>query len=112
MLTSIRWGRGETAGHRRQTPFLYVRLNEDKTALPEVDMNRAGAVRADCRKEILGLEAMGYVVELFAVAGEEDCARTRSVPDTYDISLYVLRTVICRSKGLVVAALAGGCVRY
>ena len=112
LLTPIRWRWRKTAGHGRQTPFLNVGLNEDETALAKIDVDCARTVGADCGEEILGLETVGDVVKLFAVAREEKCACSGSIANADDIALYVFRAVVCGGEGLIVATLAGRGVRY
>lgn len=108
LLTTVRrWWR-QTAGHRRQTPFLDVGLDEDEAALAEVDVHGAGPLRADGGEKVLRFEAVGHVVELFAVACEEDGAGAGTVADTDDVALDVFRTVGGGREGLIVAAVAGG----
>lgn len=54
---------------------------------------------------------MGGVVELFAVAREEDCAGAGTVADADDVALVVGGRICCAIEGLVVAAVAGRGVR-
>lgn len=110
LLTSVRWGRRKTARHRRKTPFLDIRLDEDEAALTEVDVYGTRPVGADCGKEILRLEAVGDVLEFLAVAGEEDGPGAWAVADAYHVPLDVFGAVVSWSEGLIVAALACRCV--
>ena len=55
---------------------------------------------------------MGDVIELLAVAGEEEGAGAGAVADADDVALHVGGTVGGGREGLVVAALAGGGVGY
>lgn len=64
----------------------------------------ARPICADGRKEVLGSEAVGDIVEFFAVTGKENASCTRAVSDTYDVALNKARAVICGDEGLVVAA--------
>lgn len=65
---------------------------------------RAGG--ADRGEEILRFQGMRDVVELLAVAGEEDGARTWSIADAYDIATDVGRCVGRWYKGLIESAVA------
>jgi hypothetical protein len=56
-------------------------------------MDSARPVGTDCGKEVLCFQSMSDVIELLAVACEEDCPTSRSVSNTDNITLYVLRTV-------------------
>lgn len=75
-------------------------------------MDGARPVGADGGEEVLGFEAVGDVVELLAVAGEEEGSGAGAVADADDVALDVGRAVGGRCEGLVVAALAGGGVGY
>jgi hypothetical protein len=112
LLTSIRWWWRKTACHRRQTPFLNVRLDENEPTLAEVHVHRARAVGTHRRKEILGLEAVGYIVEFLAITCEEDGSGSGTIPDAYHVTLHVFKTIVCGSEGLVVATLASRDVCY
>ena len=112
LLTSI-WGWWrKTPRHRRQTPFLNIRFDEDEAGLAKIDVHGARAVCADSGEEILGFETVGYVVELFAVAGEEDGTRAGAVADSYNVALDVGGAVGGRCEGLVVTAGTGRGVGY
>ena len=112
LLTPIRGWWRKTARHRRQTPFLNIRFNENEAGLAEVDVHRTRAVCADGGKEVLGLETVGYVIKFLAVASKEDGARARAVADAYHVALYVGRTVGGGCERLVVAAGTDGGVGY
>lgn len=75
-------------------------------------MHVARAVGADGGEEVLRLEAVGDVVELFAVAGEEDGARAGAVADSYNVALDVGGAVGGRCEGLVVTAGTGRGIGY
>lgn len=75
-------------------------------------MHGARAVCADSGEEVLGFETVGYVVELFAVASEEDGARAGAVANSYNVALDVGGAVGGRCEGLIVAAGTGGGVGY
>ena len=112
LLTSIRGRWRKTPRHRRQTPFFDIRFDEDEAGLAEVDVHSARAVCADSGEEVLGFETVGYVVEFFAVAGEEDGAGAGAVADTYHVALDVGGAVGGGCEGLVVAAGTEGGVGY
>jgi len=112
LLASIRWRRRKTARHRRQAPLLHISFDEDEAALTEIDVDGARAICADSGEKVLGFEAMGYIVELLAVAGEEDCASAGAIANTYHVALDIGGAVICGGEGLVVAAGAGGGIGY
>lgn len=67
-------------------------------------MHGAGSVGADRGKEVLGFEAVGYVIEFLAVAREEERAGARAVADANDVALDVGRAVWSRGERLIVAA--------
>lgn len=112
LFATIRWWWRQTARHGGQAPFLDIRLDEDEAALTEVDVHGARAVGADGGEEVLGLKAVGDVVEFFAVAREEDAAGSRTVADSDDVALDEVGAVGGGGEGLVVAALASGGVGY
>lgn len=96
-LRSVCGRRGQGAHHWRKSPFLHVRLDKDKTGLPEVDVDAAGTVRADGREHVSLVEADIGVLELFAVPGEEDRSGSRAVTDAERVPLEQRGTV--RSRG-------------
>ena len=112
LLTSIRGWWRKTPRHRRQTPFLDIRFDEDEAGLAEVDVHGARAVCANGGEEVLSFETVSYVVEFFAVASEEDGARPGAIADAYNVALDVGGAVGGRCKGLVVAAGTEGGVCY
>jgi hypothetical protein len=79
--------------------------------LAEIDVDDTWTVGSDCREEVLRLETMRDLLELFAIPGEEDRASSRSIPYAYHISLDVLRTIIGGIEWLIVSSLARGEVR-
>lgn len=112
LLTSIRGWWRETPRHRRQTPFLDIRFDENEAGLAEVDVHGARAVCTDGGEEVLGFETVGYVVEFFAVTSKEYGARAGAVADAYHVALDVRGAVGGRCEGLVVAAGTGRGVGY
>ena len=113
LLAAVRWRRGETACHGRKTPLLDIRFDKDEAHLAKVDLYVAGAVGADCREEVLRLEPVSNIVELLAVAGEEDS--TASWPIAYSdyITSNVRRSIgRCRIERLVESAYARREVGY
>lgn len=111
LLTSVRWRRRQRARHGRQSPFLHVCLDEDEPHLPKVHVHLARAISSDRREEVLGFQAVCDVLELLAVASEENRSRSRSVANTNDITLDVRRAVRVCGERLVEPTRAGGCVR-
>lgn len=75
-------------------------------------MYGAGPAGADGGEEVLRFQAMGYVVELLAIAREEDGAGAWTIADADNVALNVFRAVGGRGEGLVVAPGAGGGVCY
>ena len=112
LFTAVRWWRSKASCHGRQTPFLDVRLYEYEAGLAEIDVHGAGSISADCGEEVLGFEAVGYIIEFLAVAREEDRAGTRAVADTNDVALDVGRAIWSGREGLVVPAGPRGGVGY
>ena len=53
---------------------------------------------------------MDYVIESLAIAGEENRPRPRSITNSDNVALYVLRSVRCRVEGLVVSSSANRCI--
>ena len=110
LFTAVWWRRCQTACCGCQPPFLDVGFDEDKATLPEIDVHGAGSVGADSRKEIRCFEAVRHIVELLAIASEEDRAGAWSVADSDNISLHVLGTVGDGVEWLVVAPMTAGLV--
>lgn len=110
LFGAIRRRRSETAGHRSQTPFLDVGLDKYEARLAQVDVHGGRAVGADSRKEVLRLEPVHNLVELLAVAGEENGAGPRPVANADDVALDEARAVGGLVEGLVVMAGAVGVV--
>src|SRR4051794_35007330 len=79
---SVRRRRSQRACHRGKTPLLHICLDEHETGLTEIDVNNARPVRADGWEEVLGLEAVHDIIQLLAIACEEDGPRPWSVSDT------------------------------
>ena len=75
-------------------------------------MHGAGTAGANRGEEILRFEAVGDVIKLFAVTGEEDSAGAWTVAETDHITLDVFGAVGGRGEGLIVASVAGRCVGY
>jgi len=108
-LTTIRWRRSQTAGHRSKAPFLDIGLDEDKAHLSKIDVHFAGACSADGGKQVRMLESVRYVFELATVAGEEDCARAGTIADADDIADNIWWSIgRCGCEGLVEPTIAGG----
>lgn len=111
VLGAVGRRRRERAVHRCESPLLDVGFDEDEAELAEVDVHGARAVRAERREQVEGFEPVRYVVEFFAVAGEEDGTAARSVPNAYYVALDVGGAIGCARERLVVAAVAGRGVR-
>jgi hypothetical protein len=108
LLRAVR-GRGRQGTRDgRETPLLDVGLDEHEAGLAEVDVHAAGPVGAHGGEEVLVLEAVADVLELLAVAGEEDGARAGPIADAYYVALDIGGPVRGWGKGLVVPAVAGG----
>lgn len=87
LLAAI-WGRwSEAARHWCQPPFLDIRLDEDKAHLPKIDMHSAWPVCAYSWEEILCLQAVDKLFELFAIPSEEDGAGSWPVAYSDDVAL-------------------------
>ena len=108
LLASIRWRGSKTSRHWRQTPLLDICFYEYEPALPKIDVNGTRPVCADGGEKVLGFEAVGDIVEFFAVTREEDGAGPWAVANADDIALDIFGGVVCRMEGLVEAAMAGG----
>ena len=108
-FTTIRRWLRQTSRHWRESPFLDICLDEDEAHLAEVDVHFTGAGRADRGEEVRVFQGMCYVFEFAAIAGEEDCPRTRAVADADDVADDVGRAVGGGGReGLVEAAVARG----
>lgn len=82
------WGRrSQTASDGSQSPFLNIGLNENEAGLAKVDMDDCGTVGADGWEEVLRLEAVDYLVEFLAVAGEEDGTGAGTISDANNVAL-------------------------
>ena len=74
LLAAVRWWRSKTARHRGESPLLDIRLNENKPHLPEVYVDMTWSIGSHGREEILALQIVCDLVQLFAVSCEEDAA--------------------------------------
>lgn len=101
LLASVRWRRRQRTSHWRQSPFLYIGFNENKAHLSKIHVHLARTIGADGRKEVLRLEAMRDILELFAVARKENGASSRAIPYSNDVALNIGWSIGCTSKGLV-----------
>ena len=88
-----------------KTPFLHVGFNKDETHLSKVHVHLTRPLGAHGGKEVLCLETVRHIIELFAIASEEDCSSARPVANADDVSLDVCGTVCGRGEGLVVATI-------
>ena len=70
-------------------------------------MYDAWSICADCGEEILGFQSMGDIIQLFAIASEENTARPGPIPNSDDIALDVFRAIIGSSEWLIVPPLTG-----
>lgn len=107
LLAAIGGWRRKASGHWSEAPFLDVGLDKDESALAEIDVYGTRSISTNCREEVLRFQTMCNIVQLFPISSEKHSASTRSVADTYYITLNIFRTVITRSKRLVVAAVTG-----
>jgi hypothetical protein len=89
LFTAVWWWGCKTASHRSKPPLLNIGFNKDKAHLAEIDLDVARAVGSDCREEVLRLETMCDIFQLFPVASEEDGSGTRSVAYSDNVSLLV-----------------------
>ncbi len=101
LLRSVWRRRRQRSRHRGQAPLLDVGLDEHKAGLAEVDVHDGGAVGADGGEEVVRLQAVDHVLELLAVACEEDGACPGAVANADDVALDVLRAVGGRGERLV-----------
>lgn len=101
----------KTTGHRRKSPLLDVRFNEDEAHLTKIDLDVARSIRADCWEEVLTLETVCDIFQLLSIACEEDRAGPWSVAYTYNISLLIYGRILRPFKRLVVSSLSGRRVR-
>ena len=74
-------------------------------------MHGSWPVGTNSREEVLRPEAVDYIVELLAVASEEDGSAARSVAHAYNVSLDIRRCVGRWIEGLVVSPVAGRLIR-
>jgi hypothetical protein len=73
-------------------------------------MDDARPVGADRREEVLRLDAVDYILQLLAVAGEEDGAGAGTISATNNVALYYRGAVGCWVEGLVESPAAVGLV--
>jgi hypothetical protein len=104
LLRSIRWRRSQASSHRSQTPFLDVCLDENEAGLTKVDVNSSRTICTDRREEVLRLEPVNNLLELFTIASEEDSTGSRTITYPNDITLHQWRTIGSRAEWLIVAA--------
>jgi hypothetical protein len=98
-LRTIRRRRRERSHHRRESPFLDVRFDEDESSLTEVDVHAARAVRADRRKHVALVEPDKGILELFPVPSEEDSSGPRTIADAECVAFEQRRSVRSGGKG-------------
>lgn len=106
LFAAIRWWRRKAASLWCETPFLDVGLDENEAHLTEIDMYLARSVCSNRGKEVLCFETVCDIIELLAVASEEERSSPWSVADANDISLYVSWTVCGGCEWLVVSSIA------
>jgi hypothetical protein len=68
-------------------------------------MDSAGAIGTDGGKEVLRFQSMSDVIKFLAVTCEEDRPTSRSVSNTDNVTLYVLRAVGSWSERLIEASM-------
>lgn len=107
LLTPIRWRGSQAASHGSQSPLLYIRLDEDKSHLPEIDVNGARAVCTNRGKEILRLQTVYHIIKFFPVTCEKYCSRSGTVPNSDYITLCILWTIAGGGKRLIISSLTG-----
>lgn len=108
LLAAVWWRGCKTASHRRQTPFLHIRFDENKSHLSEVDVDVTGSICPHGWKEILTFQVVCNFVQLFTISREEDTSGSRSISYTNDISLHIWRPVGVGRERLVVPSMTGG----
>lgn len=74
-------------------------------------MHGSRPVGTNGREEVLRSKAVGDIVELLAVASEEDGSAARPVAHANDVTLDIGRSVGSWGEGLVVSSVAGRLVR-
>ena len=75
-------------------------------------MHGTRSVGAHGWEEVLRLEAMYNIFELFSIPGEEDSPGSWSIAQSYNVALNILRTIVSRGEGLVVSAVSRRQVSY
>lgn len=106
LFAAIRRRRREAASHRRKTPFFYVSFDEDEARLSKVNMDSAGSVGTNGGKEVVGFQPVGYILELFAVACEEDGSCSRSISNADNVALYIGWSVGGSIERLIISSMA------
>lgn len=71
-------------------------------------MYNAGAIGADSREEVWGLEAMNNILQFPTIPSEEDSTRPWTVSDAYNVSLNNLRAIWDCGEGLVISTVSVG----
>lgn len=97
----------ETSRHGCEAPFFHVGFYENESHLSKIDMDGAWSIGADRWKEILCFKSMGDVFKFLAVTCEKDRSTSRSVSNTDNVTLYVLRTVASWRKRLIETTVTG-----
>jgi hypothetical protein len=64
-------------------------------------MDCARSIGTDCRKEVLCFKSMCDIIKLLAVACEKYRSASRSISNTNNVALYILRTVSGWSERLI-----------
>jgi hypothetical protein len=82
-----RWG-CQSAYTWGQTPLLHVGLDENKAALPEIDMQATRTIGANGGKEVVTVEANKRILKFTTVACEKNCPTSWSIADANNIPFF------------------------
>ena len=105
-LAAVRRGRGKSTNTRGKTPFLDIRLDENKAGLSKVDMDATGPVCADRREEVPPGEPNEGILCLSAIPGKENGSGTGTVSNAENVALLEQGPKLGRGKRVVVALFA------
>jgi hypothetical protein len=87
-FTAVSWWGCQSAYTWGQTPLLHVGFDENKAALPEIDMQATGAIGANGGKEVVTVEANERILKFTTVACEKNCPASWSIADANNIPFF------------------------
>jgi hypothetical protein len=87
-FTAVSWWGCQSAYTWGQAPLLHVGLDENKAALPEVDVQTTGTIGANSGEKVVTVEANKRILKFTTVACEKNCPASWSIADTNNIPFF------------------------